>query len=180
MSGVNHSLAFGELSLLLCLAVSSALHILPLVWVYVSELYFTLSARSHDPEHDPCIIHVHVALYIALVCPGPVTSSHPSSYLWPLEDVPRDSPRGPDAVVDYVRERTVSWCRLRITPYTIQIGIAFLKRYRYIYIHTHTARNGYTIQLPRAKALGNHYSSHVTFVIQGLSYHFLKDHTHLK
>ena len=52
---------------------------------------------------------------LRLACP--TTSSYASSDLWPPEDVPRDY------IVDYVRERTVSWCRLRITPYTIQIRI---------------------------------------------------------
>ena len=81
--------------------------------------------------------------FIDLACP--VTSFYPSSYLWSLEDVPRDSPRRPDAVVDYVRERTVSWCGLRITPYTIQIGIDNCipdALQSYVYIYTHTARIG--------------------------------------
>ena len=115
VSGVNHSLAGGELSLLLYLAVPSTLYVLPSVWVYVSLSLVKRFARSWARSVHG--VHVHVVC-IDLACP--VTSSYPSR---PLEDVTRDSPRRPDAVVDYVHERTVSWCRLRITPYTTQIGI---------------------------------------------------------
>ena len=56
-------------------------------------------------------------------------------------------------------ERTVSWCRLCIKLYTIQIGIDNCIP------KTHTQHGmGRTIQLPRAKALGNevHDVSHMT------------------
>ena len=62
VSGINHSLAGSELYLLLYLAVSSALHILPSVCESVSELSILLNA-SHYPEHTPCIIGVSMSTW---------------------------------------------------------------------------------------------------------------------
>ena len=57
MSGVNHSLAGGKLSLLLYLVVSSALYVLLSVWVYVSELSLSLSTL-----HNPWLCNVNMQL----------------------------------------------------------------------------------------------------------------------
>ena len=108
--------------------------------VSLSLCLWTLSCVKRLTRSWACSIHVHMVC-IDLACP--VTSSYPSSYLWHLEDVPRDSPWRLDAVVDYICERTVSWCRLCITPYTIQIGIVnciseALQTYIYIYIDRYT------------------------------------------
>ena len=81
---------FASLSCCLKYSLHSSVSLSLCLWTLslVKRLAWSWARSMHS-------VHVHMAVCIDLACP--LTSSY-HSYLWPLEDVPRDSPRRPDAV----------------------------------------------------------------------------------